>query len=116
MSDQIEWYIMAEFTELELKVIGELKEVYDPILMNEQEVAIEFQRIANSVGIEADDVRDICERWEFSKISEDMAEMDRRLKEKNTKKAIDSINDNSKSCGGTPAGWISEQEDDGYHD
>ena len=90
---------MVEFTKLELKVIGELKEVYDPVLMNEQELAIEFQRIANSIGIEADEVRDIWEKWEYDKVRESMEEMDRRFKEKKQNGKV-----------------VVMQEDDGYQD
>jgi len=90
---------MVEFTKLEQRVIGELKEVYDPVLMNEQELAIEFQRIANSIGIEADEVRDICERWEYEKVRESMEEMDRRFKEKKQNGKV-----------------VVMQEDDGYQD
>tara|TARA_B100000287_G_C20227941_1_gene620832 strand:+ start:109 stop:372 length:264 start_codon:yes stop_codon:yes gene_type:complete len=87
---------MVEYTELELRVIGELKESIDPIIMNEQEMSIEYNRIANSIGIEADDVQEIYEKWQFDKIREDIAEMDRRFKKKKDIRV--------------------EQEDDGYPD
>jgi len=51
------------FTEMEQRVIGELKEVYDPVIMTEEEQHIEFVRIGNAIGIEAFEVKDICERW-----------------------------------------------------
>jgi len=51
------------FTEMEQKVIGELKEVYDPVIMTEEEQHIEFVRIGNAIGIESFEVKDICERW-----------------------------------------------------
>ena len=51
------------FTEMEQRVIGELKEVYDPIIMTEEEQHIEFVRIGNAIGIESFEVKDICERW-----------------------------------------------------
>jgi len=51
------------FTKMEYRVIDELKEVYDPIIMTEEEIHTEFVRIGNAIGIEAFEVRDICERW-----------------------------------------------------
>ena len=51
------------FTEMEQRVIGELKEVYDPVIMTEEEQHIEFVRIGNAIGIESFEVKDICERW-----------------------------------------------------
>ena len=51
------------FTEMEYRVICELKEVYDPIVMTEEEIHVEFVRISNAIGIEAFEVKDICERW-----------------------------------------------------
>ena len=51
------------FTEMEQKVIGELKEVYDPVIMTEEEQHVEFVRIGNAIGIESFEVEDICERW-----------------------------------------------------
>mgnify|MGYP000559859649 FL=1 len=51
------------FTEMEQKVIGELKEVYDPVIMTEEEQHVEFVRIGNAIGIESFEVKDICERW-----------------------------------------------------
>ena len=57
---------------IESKVIEELKKSYDPILMNEQEIYDDYNRIANSVGIEIEDVERICKDWQFDKIREDM--------------------------------------------
>jgi len=51
------------FTEMEQRVIGELKETIDPLVMSEEEQHVEFVRIGNVIGIEAFEVRDICERW-----------------------------------------------------
>ena len=72
-------HIMVDFTRLELLVIDELKEVYDPIIMNEQEQWIEFNRIANHIGIEADEVKIICDKWVQSQIDKEMKEMDIRF-------------------------------------
>ena len=55
--------IKMTFTDLEYRVIGELKEVYDPVVMTEEEQHIEFVRIGNAIGIEAFEVKEICERW-----------------------------------------------------
>ena len=52
-----------KFTEMEYRVIDELKEVYDPVVMTEEEEHIEFVRIGNAIGIEAFEVKEICERW-----------------------------------------------------
>ena len=70
---------MIDFTRLELLVIDELKEVYDPIIMNEQEQWIEFNRIANHIGIEADEVKIICDKWVQSQIDREMKELDMRF-------------------------------------
>ena len=55
--------INDKFTKMEQSVIGELKEVYDPVIMTEEEVHTEFVRISNAIGIEAFEVKGICERW-----------------------------------------------------
>ena len=55
--------INDKFTKMEQSVISELKEVYDPIIMTEEEIHTEFVRISNAIGIEAFEVKDICERW-----------------------------------------------------
>ena len=52
-----------KFTKMEQSVISELKEVYDPVIMTEEEIYTEFVRISNAIGIEAFEVKDICERW-----------------------------------------------------
>ena len=52
-----------KFTKMEYMVIDELKEVYDPVIMTEEEIHVEFVRISNAIGIEAFEVKDICERW-----------------------------------------------------
>ena len=52
-----------KFTKMEYRVIDELKEVYDPVIMTEEEIHVEFVRISNAIGIEAFEVKDICERW-----------------------------------------------------
>ena len=70
---------MVDFTRLELLVIDELKEVYDPIIMNEQEQWIEFYSIAYHIGIEADEVKFICDKCVQSKIDKEMKEMDIRF-------------------------------------
>ena len=70
---------MIDFTRLELLVIDELKEVYDPIIMNEQEQWIEFNRIANHIGIEADEVKIICDKWVQSQIDREMKKLDMRF-------------------------------------
>jgi hypothetical protein len=47
--------------------------------MNEQEQWIEFNRIANHIGIEADEVKIICDKWVQSQIDKEMKEMDIRF-------------------------------------
>ena len=51
------------FTEMENRVIGELKETIDPLVMSEEEQHVEFVRIGNAIGIESFEVKCICERW-----------------------------------------------------
>lgn len=51
------------FTEMENRVIGELKETIDPVIMSEEEQHVEFVRIGNAIGIESFEVKCICERW-----------------------------------------------------
>ena len=72
-------HTMVDFTRLELLVIDELKELYDPIIMNEQEQWIDFNRIANHIGIEADEVKIICDKWVQSQIDREMKELDMRF-------------------------------------
>ena len=55
--------INTSFNEMEIRVIGELKEVIDPVIMTEEEQHIEFVRIGNAIGIESFEVKCICERW-----------------------------------------------------
>ena len=55
--------INTSFNEMEIRVIGELKEVIDPVIMTEEEQHIEFVRIGNVIGIESFEVKCICERW-----------------------------------------------------
>ena len=88
---------MANYTEAESRVIKELENSYDPILMNEQEVWVEFNRIANIFRIEAEDVKRICEKWQFDKIRKDMEEI-------------------SKSVNMKKDDYQVYQEDDGYQD
>jgi|TARA_B100000768_G_scaffold167817_1_gene172200 hypothetical protein len=52
-----------KFTEMEYMVIDELKEVYDPVIMTEEEIHTEFVRISNAIGVEVFEVKAICERW-----------------------------------------------------
>jgi hypothetical protein len=52
-----------KFTTMEHRVIDELKEVYDPIIMTEEEIHTEFVRISNAIGVEVFEVKAICERW-----------------------------------------------------
>ena len=79
------------YTELELKVVDRLEdELYalgDPIITNsewEQEI---FTKISNSIGIEADEVEAIHEKWQFDKVRDSMMETDRRYKEKTSEKS-----------------------------
>ena len=55
--------INTSFNEMEIRVIGEMKEVIDPVIMTEEEQHIEFVRIGNAIGIESFEVKCICERW-----------------------------------------------------
>ena len=87
---------------IESRVIEELKKSYDPVLMNEQELWVEYNRIANAIGIEAEDVQRICKDWQFDKIREDMAEMDKSINRKFEKGDYEVSQE----------GW----EDDGYSD
>ena len=72
------------YSELELRVIDELMVSIDPLVMNEQEEWTEFNRIANFIGIEADDVQNIYKKWQFDKIRDDMFEMHKRFNQKKT--------------------------------
>tara|TARA_S200000501_G_C20429455_1_gene571627 strand:- start:238 stop:495 length:258 start_codon:yes stop_codon:yes gene_type:complete len=75
------------YTKLELRIIDELKESIDPVVMNEQEEWVEFTRISNFIGVEADEVKTVYDKWQFDKVRDSMFEMDRRFKEKNDKKS-----------------------------
>tara|TARA_Y100001937_G_C7027882_1_gene288667 strand:+ start:420 stop:662 length:243 start_codon:yes stop_codon:yes gene_type:complete len=75
----------SRYTELELRIIGELKESIDPLIMNEQEQWIEFNRIANFIGVEAEDVQNVYKTWQFDKIRDDMDEMHERFNKKDEK-------------------------------
>ena len=75
------------YTKLELRIIDELKESIDPVVMNEQEEWVEFTRIPNFIGVEADEVQTVYDKWQFDKVRDSMFEMDRRFKEKNDKKS-----------------------------
>ena len=70
----------SKYTDLELKVIDELKTSIDPVLMNEQEQWIEFVRIAHFViGIEAEEVQEIYKKWQFDKVRDNISEISKRL-------------------------------------
>ena len=71
------------FTEMEQRVIGELKEVYDPIIMTEEEQHIEFVRIGNAIGIESFEVKDICERWMREEVLLSMEETNKHFSSDN---------------------------------
>ena len=75
------------YTELELRVVDELAESIDPIVMTEQEQWTEFSRIANFIGIEAEEVQEIFEKWQFDKVRDSMMEMDRAFREKKSNKS-----------------------------
>ena len=70
----------SKYTDLELRVIDELKTSIGPVLKNEQEQWIEFVRIAHFViGIEAEEVQEIYKKWQFDKVSDDISEISKRL-------------------------------------
>ena len=70
----------SKYTDLELRVIDELKTSIDPVLMNEQEQWIEFVRIAHFViGVEAEEVQEIYKKWQFDKVRDDISEISKRL-------------------------------------
>ena len=71
------------FTEMEYRVIGELKEVYDPIIMTEEEQHVEFVRIGNAIGIESFEVKDICERWMREEVLLSMEETNKHFSSDN---------------------------------
>ena len=71
------------FTEMEQRVIGELKEVYDPVIMTEEEIHTEFVRISNAIGIEAFEVKDICERWMREEVLKSLEQTNRHFSSDN---------------------------------
>ena len=71
------------FTEMEQRVIGELKEVYDHVIMTEEEQHIEFVRIGNAIGIESFEVKDICERWMREEVLLSMEETNKHFSSDN---------------------------------
>ena len=72
-----------KFTQMEYKVIDELKEVYDPIIMTEEEIHTEFVRISNAIGIEAFEVKDICERWMREEVLKSLEQTNRHFSSDN---------------------------------
>ena len=72
-----------KFTVMEHRVIDELKEVYDPIIMTEEEIHTEFVRISNAIGIEAFEVRDICERWMKEEVLKSLEQTNRHFSSDN---------------------------------
>ena len=68
-----------KFTVMEHRVIDELKEVYDPVIMTEEEIHTEFVRISNAIGIEAFEVRDICERWMKEEVLKSLEQTNRHF-------------------------------------
>ena len=68
-----------KFTVMEHRVIDELKEVYDPIIMTEEEIHTEFVRISNAIGIEAFEVKDICERWKKDEVLKSIEQTSRHF-------------------------------------
>ena len=72
-----------KFTKMEQSVIGELKEVYDPVIMTEEEIHTEFVRISNAIGIEAFEVKDICERWMREEVLKSLEQTNRHFSSDN---------------------------------
>ena len=75
--------INDKFTKMEQSVIGELKEVYDPVIMTEEEIHTEFVRISNAIGIEAFEVKDICERWMRDEVLKSLEQTNRHFSSDN---------------------------------
>ena len=50
-----------------------------------------FTKISNSIGIEADEVEAIHEKWQFDKVRDSMMETDRAFKEKTSEKSWQSV-------------------------
>ena len=72
-----------KFTKMEQSVIGELKEVYDPVIMTEEEIYTEFVRISNAIGIEAFEVKDICGRWMREEVLKSLEQTNRHFSSDN---------------------------------
>ena len=77
-----------KFTKMEQSVIGELKEVYDPVIMTEEEIYTEFVRIGNAIGIEAFEVKDICERWMREELLLSIEQTNKHFSSDNTDKLL----------------------------
>ena len=75
--------INDKFTKMEQSVIGELKEVYDPVIMTEEEIHTEFVRISNAIGVEAFEVKDICERWMKDEVLKSLEQTNRHFSSDN---------------------------------
>jgi len=75
--------INDKFTKMEQSVISELKEVYDPVIMTEEEIHTEFVRISNAIGIEAFEVKDICERWMREEVLKSLEQTNRHFSSDN---------------------------------
>jgi len=80
--------INDKFTKMEQSVIGELKEVYDPVIMTEEEIHVEFVRISNAIGIEAFEVKDICERWMREELLLSIEQTNKHFSSDNTDKLL----------------------------
>ena len=78
--------INDKFTKMEQSVISELKEVYDPVIMTEEEIHTEFVRISNAIGIEAFEVKDICERWMREELLLSLEQTNRHILKKSADK------------------------------
>ena len=77
-----------KFTKMEQSVISELKEVYDPVIMTEEEIYTEFVRISNAIGIEAFEVKDICERWMREELLLSIEQTNKHFSSDNTDKLL----------------------------
>ena len=80
--------INDKFTKMEQSVISELKEVYDPVIMTEEEIHVEFVRISNAIGIEAFEVKDICERWMREELLLSIEQTNKHFSSDNTDKLL----------------------------
>ena len=77
-----------KFTKMEQSVIGELKEVYDPVIMTEEEIYTEFVRISNAIGVEVFEVKAICERWMREELLTSIEQTNRHFSSDNTDKLL----------------------------